>query len=354
MHVTSVVGARPQFVKLAAIAAAFERADVEHSIIHTGQHYDTNMSEVFFEELAIPDVDVNLDVGSASHAVQTAQMLTGLESWFERLGPDWVLTYGDTNSTIAAALAAVKIHLPTAHLEAGLRSFNRRMPEEHNRVLTDHASDLLLAPSTTAVTNLEREGLGARTQHVGDVMVDVALLVQAGLATDPPKLPTPRDGDFVLATIHRAETTDDPARLAATIEALAAMAVPVFLPAHPRLRARAQQQDLVVERGNLRIIDPLPYRAMVAAVSSARAVVTDSGGLQKEAFVLGTPCTTVRTETEWTETVDLGWNVLVRGTDDLATLGDIALREAPTRGDDAPYGRGDAADRVAVVLGAAA
>jgi len=334
------------------VAAALDRAGITHSIIHTGQHYDTNMSDVFFDELAIPVADVNLDVGSGSHAVQTGAMLPGLEDHFQRLSPDWVLTYGDTNSTIAAALAAVKIHLPTAHLEAGLRSFNRRMPEEHNRVLTDHASDLLLAPSDVAVENLGHEGLAERTVHVGDVMVDIALLVQRALDPDAPALPDGVDGvdGYVLATIHRAETTDEPERLAATLAALQAMPVPVVLPAHPRLRARAAEHGLALERDSLHVVDPLPYRAMVAAVTGARAVVTDSGGLQKEAFVLGTPCTTVRTETEWTETVDLGWNVLVRTTAELVDLPAIVLRRPPPPTDDAPYGRGDAADRVAEVL----
>lgn len=349
MHVVSVVGARPQFVKLAAMATAFERAGTTHTIVHTGQHYDPNMSEVFFADLAIPTADVNLGVGSASHAAQTAAMLTGLEEHFSALCPDWVLTYGDTNSTIAAALAAVKLHLPTAHLEAGLRSFNRRMPEEHNRVLTDHASDLLLAPSRVAMDNLAREGLSGRAVHVGDVMVDIALLVQRGLTEHPVELPADMEGEFIVATIHRAESTDDPDRLAKVVRALAAMPVPVFLPAHPRLRGCADRQGLDLHIGALRVIDPMPYRAMVAAVTRARAVVTDSGGLQKEAFVLGTPCTTVRTETEWTETVDLGWNQLV-AFDDLDTLAEVALRPTPSSTTDMPYGRGDAADQSVAVL----
>jgi UDP-N-acetylglucosamine 2-epimerase (non-hydrolysing) len=306
--VLSVVGARPQFVKLAPVAAALEAAGLTHRILHTGQHYDSGMSDVFFDELAIPPADVNLGVGSGSHGAQTAAMLAGIEADLLEDRPDWVLVYGDTNSTIAAALAAVKLHVPVAHLEAGLRSFNRRMPEEHNRVLTDHASDLLLAPSRVAVDNLAAEGLAERTVHVGDVMVDVALQVRDGLASRPVELPHPlgADGPAVLATIHRAENTDDPNRLAAILDALATMSVPVVLAAHPRLVARAEQLGLALDRGSLRPIPPLSYREMIAAVSAARAVVTDSGGLQKEAFVLGTPCATVSTELDGLRPLGLG------------------------------------------------
>jgi UDP-N-acetylglucosamine 2-epimerase (non-hydrolysing) len=348
MNVLSVVGARPQFVKLAPIAEALGAAGVTHTIVHTGQHYDAAMSDVFFDELHIPTADVNLGVGSGSHGAQTGAMLAGIEQVLLDNPPDWVLVYGDTNSTVAAALAAVKLHIPLAHLEAGLRSFNRRMPEEHNRVMTDHASDLLLAPSIVAVENLTREGLADRTVHVGDVMVDIALRVQAGLTQRPIRDPVAPDaGDFVLATIHRAENTDDPARLAAILDAMAAMPIPVVLAAHPRLVAKAAEHGMRIERGAVTTVPPLGYRSMVDAVTRARAVVTDSGGLQKEAFVLGTPCATVRTETEWTETVDLGWNVLV---DDLSLLAEVALRSTPASVDDAPYGSGDAARQVAAAL----
>lgn len=349
LHVLSVVGARPQFVKLAPIAEALGEAGYAHTIVHTGQHYDAAMSSVFFDELRIPEADVNLGVGSGLHGEQTGAMLAGIEQVLLKYRPDWVLTYGDTNSTVAAALAAVKLHLPLAHLEAGLRSFNRRMPEEHNRVLTDHASDLLLAPSEVAVANLEREGLADRTVHVGDVMVDVAYRVRRSLQNYPVALPFPREAadEFVLATIHRAENTDDPMRLRAIIEALAAFPVPVVLAAHPRLRVKALEHDLNLAQGALQVVEPLSYRAMIAAIMRARAVVTDSGGLQKEAFVLGTPCATVRTETEWTETVDLGWNVLV---DRLDQLQHAALRKVPQPPKSAPYGAGNASERVMEVL----
>jgi UDP-N-acetylglucosamine 2-epimerase (non-hydrolysing) len=344
VQLLSVVGARPQFVKLAPISFAAASAGVEHVVIHTGQHYDPDMSEVFFDELAIPPADVNLGVGSDRHGRQTAAMLAGLEDELLARNPDWVLAYGDTNSTVATALAAVKLHLPIAHLEAGLRSFNRRMPEEHNRVLTDHAADLLLAPSDEAVRNLRREGLTERTRKVGDVMVDILMAVHRSIEVDPPTLPAPCEADrYLLATIHRAENTDDHRRLGAIIDALADAPLPVVLAAHPRLRARAAAFGLELERGAIHVSDPLPYRSVVAALSLAAGVVTDSGGLQKEAFVLGTPCTTVRTETEWSETLDGGWNVLA------AAPGDIAKairRERPTAERGEPYGTGAAAEQV--------
>lgn len=349
MHVVSVVGARPQFVKLAPVDRAMEAAGVEHTVVHTGQHYDTNMSDVFFDELRIPAAARNLGVGSGLHGEQTAAMLVGIERILLDEQPDWVLTYGDTNSTVAAALAAVKLHLPLAHLEAGLRSFNRRMPEEHNRVLTDHASDLLLAPSDVAVANLDAEGLAARTVHVGDVMVDIAYVVRDSLDEQP--LPPPAGlgpgEEYVLATIHRAENTDDATRLREVIDALAAFPVPVVLPAHPRLVARADAHGIPLRRGAVRLVDPLSYRAMVSGIIGARAVVTDSGGLQKEAFVLGTPCATVRTETEWTETIELGWNTLVT---ELSSLVEASLRTPPPAPTAHPYGTGDAARRVVAAL----
>src|SRR5919202_604045 len=240
-RVVSVVGARPQFVKLGPVAAALREAGSEHVIVHTGQHYDDRLSEVFFADLDIPAPAVHLGIGSGSHGVQTGSMLSALDGVLDAQRPDWVLVYGDTNSTLAGALAAVKLHLPVAHLEAGLRSFNRAMPEEHNRVLTDHASDLLLAPTHVAVGHLAAEGLADRAVLVGDVMTDVCLRVRdAVLAAAPPRpAELPPDGDYLVATIHRAENTDDPSRLARIVGALAALPLPVLLLAHPRLVARA-------------------------------------------------------------------------------------------------------------------
>ena len=349
MKILSIVGARPQFVKLAPIAHALTPAGHEHVIVHTGQHYDARMSDVFFQDLAIPVPNVHLGVGSGSHGVQTGSMLSAMDGVLNEHRPDWVLVYGDTNSTIAGALSAVKMHLPLAHLEAGLRSFNRRMPEEHNRVLTDHAADLCLAPTQTAVDHLIREGLGERAVLVGDVMTDVCLRVAAEVRDAAPQLPEGVDasGDYLVSTVHRAENTDDPERLRAIIDALAALPVPVVLLAHPRLVARAAAAGIDLRRGALRTTEPLGYPQMVAAVLHSRGVVTDSGGLQKEAFLLGAPCTTLRTETEWTETVDLGWNVLRPQVNDLA---DAVMRPRPTPATAMPYGDGRAAEATVATL----
>nr|WP_239137981.1 UDP-N-acetylglucosamine 2-epimerase (non-hydrolyzing) [Actinoplanes regularis] len=359
MKVLSVVGARPQLVKLAPIAAAFAATPHEHVIVHTGQHYDHNLSDVFFSGLGIPDPDVHLGVGSGSHGVQTGAVLSAMDPVLEREKPDWVLVYGDTNSTLAGAVSAVKMHIPVAHLEAGLRSFNRAMPEEHNRVLTDHAADLLLAPTEEAVRHLRGEGLGERTELVGDVMVDVCYKVRddvlAGLG-QAPELPEGIDPTqpYLVATLHRAENTDDPERLAALVGALAELPVPVALLAHPRLLARAQSQGLKLAQGALHPGQPLPYSAMVAAVLGSAGVVTDSGGLQKEAYLLGKPCTTLRTETEWVETLADGWNHLVPNPAELdsAAWRELATRPAPAFERGEPYGDGRAAHRVVEVLAA--
>jgi UDP-N-acetylglucosamine 2-epimerase (non-hydrolysing) len=349
VKVLSVVGARPQFVKLAPVSAALGEAGVEHVIVHTGQHYDALLSDAFFADLQIPDPDVHLGVGSGSHGVQTGAILGALDAVLDSRRPDWTLVYGDTNSTVAGALAAVKLHLPVAHLEAGLRSFNRLMPEEHNRVLTDHAADLLLAPTRAAMDHLAREGLAERSRLVGDVMTDVCYLVRDRVRGAPPHLPAGIDPTqpYVVATIHRAENTDHPDRLAAVLAALAALPVPVALLAHPRLRARAAAQGLDLDAGALHTGAPLPYPHMVRAVLGARGVVTDSGGLQKEAFLLGVPCTTLRTETEWVETLDGGWNVL---DPELDRVGEVAVRPVPTSDPGHPYGCGDAARQVVEAL----
>lgn len=343
MKILSIVGARPQFVKLSPMAHALTRAGHEHVIVHTGQHYDVKMSDVFFDDLAIPVPDVHLGVGSGSHGVQTGAILSALDGVLDEHHPDWVVVYGDTNSTIAGALSAVKMHLPLAHLEAGLRSFNRRLPEEHNRVLTDHAADLCLAPTQTAIDHLVREGLGDKAVLVGDVMTDVCLRVAAKIRDAAPMLPDGVDpsADYLVSTIHRPDNTDDPERLRAIIGALAALPVPVVLLAHPRLVARAAAARVELDTGALRTTEPLGYPQMVSAVLHSRGVVTDSGGLQKEAFLLGAPCTTLRTETEWTETVDLGWNVLRPMVDDLA---DVVMRPRPQPATAAPYGDGKAAE----------
>lgn len=350
MKILSVVGARPQFVKLAPIAKAAAAASVEHVIVHTGQHYDPMLSDVFFDDLGIAAPDVHLGVGSGSHGVQTGAMLGALDAVFDEHRPDWVLVYGDTNSTIAAALSAVKMHIPVAHLEAGLRSFNRRMPEEHNRVLTDHAADLLLAPTDVAVQHLTDEGLADRTVLVGDVMTDVLYEVRDAVASAPSPLVEElglEPGGHYVATIHRAENTDDPARLAQLVVGLAGLDKPVVLLAHPRVVAKAAVAGLSLTQGSLVQHSPLAYPELIAAVNASAGVVTDSGGLQKEAFLLRVPCTTVRTETEWVETVDLGWNVLVDTAEEIAAG---VTRPAPDPTEATPYGDGHAAARVIHVL----
>ncbi|PFG39028.1 UDP-N-acetylglucosamine 2-epimerase (non-hydrolysing) [Georgenia soli] len=346
MKILSVVGARPQFVKLAPIASEAAQRNHEHVIVHTGQHYDPRLSDVFFTELGIPAPDVHLGVGSGSHGKQTGAMLASLDDVLEEHQPDWTVVYGDTNSTLAAALSAVKLHLPVAHLEAGLRSFNRRMPEEHNRILTDHAADLLLAPTQVAADHLAAEGLADRTRVVGDVMTDVLLDVRARVGDSFPEFLSSqglaRFGYYV-ATIHRAENTDNAERLRAILKSLGQVNLPVVLYAHPRLVARARDHQADLNQGNLLVHPPVAYPDLVSAVLSARGVISDSGGLQKEAFLLRVPCTTVRTETEWVETVSLGWNELVEPGEALLIS---AQRPRPADTDASPYGDGNAAGRV--------
>ena len=346
----SVVGARPQFVKLGPIVKACQaHDDVEHVIVHTGQHYDPLLSDVFFRDLGIPQPDAHLGVGSGTHGRQTGAMLSQMDGVLEDFQPDWLLAYGDTNSTAAAAMAAVKMHVKLAHLEAGLRSFNRRMPEEHNRIITDHLADLLLAPTDVAVGHLTAEGLADRTLQVGDVMTDVCLATRDAVASHPVELPDGINPDepFVVATIHRADNTDDPTRLKDILTALAQVPAPVVLLAHPRLVALAHKHGLDLSAGSLVASKPLAYPQMVRAVMASAGVVTDSGGLQKEAFLLDAPTTTIRTETEWTETLEDGWNIL---DPHLTHLTDVAIRPRPTGDKGQPYGDGKASERVIQAL----
>ena len=351
MRILSVVGARPQFVKLGPIAHAFrERGDIEHVIVHTGQHYDPMLSDIFFADLGIEAPAEHLEVGSGSHGSQTGAMLAAMDPVLQKYRPDWVLVYGDTNSTLAGTISAVKMHIPVAHLEAGLRSFNRRMPEEHNRVITDHAADLLLAPTEVAMNHLAAEGLGERSRLVGDVMTDVCFSTRDTVADQSPTLPLGIvDGQpYVVATIHRADNTDDADRLQSIISALVSIDAPVVLLAHPRLRAKAAEFGVPLdEHGNLFTTGSLSYPQMVRTVQCAVGVVTDSGGLQKEAYLLRTPCTTLRTETEWVETLQDGWNILDPR---LEKVSRVAVRHRPGGHQPQPYGDGRAAGRVADVL----
>jgi len=362
LKVLSVVGARPQFIKAAAVSRALRAASgVREVLVHTGQHFDGNMSDVFFSELGLAAPDHNLGIGNLPHGAMTGRMLESVEQLLLEEAPDWVMVYGDTNSTLAGALAAAKLHIPVAHVEAGLRSFNRRMPEEINRVLTDHASSALFAPTQAAVEHLAAEGVPADRVHlVGDVMYDAALayarvaeaqsgiLRSLGLAA----------GRYALATVHRAENTDDPRRLQQICRGLAetaAAAMPVVFPLHPRTRAALERAGIVLaDRPGLTLCDPVGYLDMTMLEKNAALVVTDSGGVQKEAYFHGVPCITVREETEWTELVDLGWNRITPPAEFASprpALEWATARRSRAGGETAyPYGRGDAGARIVAAL----
>ncbi len=347
MKILTIVGARPQFVKAAAVSRVL-RQDHEEVLVHTGQHYDEDMSDVFFEELSIPYPDTNLGVGSDTHGRQTGAMLAGLEDEIEAEEPDAVLVYGDTNSTLAAAIVTSKMDPPLAHVEAGMRS-GSEIPEETNRVLTDHAADLLFVPSVDAAANLAREGITKGVHNSGDVGYDALLWASERADTEILSELGVGGEEFVLATVHRDTNADDPEKLATIVDALAAESRPVVLPAHPRTIARLEEFGLYgrAER-ELTLIEPVGYRQFVALLDAASVVATDSGGVQKEAFFLDTPCVTLREETEWVETVESGWNRLVGADGDAirSALSDVRTPdEKPT-----PYGDGTAAERIVEVL----
>jgi len=361
LRVATIVGARPQFIKAAAVSRAIAAAGanggwaIDERIVHTGQHYDENMSKVFFDELGIPRPALNLEVGSGSHGQQTGAMLERLESVLIDQKPDWVLVYGDTNSTLAGALAAAKLHLPVAHVEAGLRSFNRRMPEEINRLVADSLSTLLLCPTPAAVENLAREGITRGVHQVGDVMYD-SLLFHAGRAQRTSSMPAclglePKS--YYLATVHRAENTDDPARLAGILEAFRRIDLPIVLPLHPRTR-QILGPGLEQIGGHVRPIDPVPYLDMLMLQRHARLILTDSGGVQKEAYWLGVPCVTLRDETEWMELVASGWSRLAGASAEaiLAAVAAFASASPPHESGDPRnlYGDGHSAQRILALL----
>jgi UDP-GlcNAc3NAcA epimerase len=350
--IVTIVGARPQFIKVAPVSRSLrEIGGVTEILVHTGQHFDANMSDIFFEELGIIKPDYNLDVGGGGHGAMTGLMMQRLEPLLQDMCPDLVLIYGDTNSTLAGALTAVKLHIPVAHVEAGLRSFNRAMPEEINRVMADHLSDILFASTDTAVVNLHHEGIdGTRIYQVGDVMYDAALLfaarakertILAELGVEP--------RSYVLCTLHRAENTDDPERLSMLVAALELVAarMPVILPLHPRTRGALVSHGLAFDR--VRAIEPVGYLDMVALESGAAVIATDSGGVQKEAFFYRVPCVTLRRETEWSELIELGWNELA-ALDGPSIADQILIAVGRSGRSASPYGNGEAAKAIAAAL----
>jgi UDP-GlcNAc3NAcA epimerase len=350
LKIVTVVGARPQFIKAAVVSRALAaEAGVVESIVHTGQHYDDNMSQVFFDDLRIPPPTHNLGIGGGSHGHNTGQMLGALEDVFSQEQPDWVLVYGDTDTTLAGMLAASKLGIRVAHVEAGLRSFNRFQPEEINRILADHGADALFAPTEAAMSRLRIEGLADKSVLTGDVMYDAALFY-AELATPPDALLqrlSLRGEEFVLATIHRAENTDRPDRLTSIIHGLARSGRPVVLPLHPRTRQRLTKHGLYLA-DNVRAIAPVSYLEMIGLEQACQLIATDSGGVQKEAFFYQRPCVTLRNETEWVELVELGANRLVGS--DADAIAEALNGSFHVDWSARPYGDGNASRRVATHL----
>jgi UDP-GlcNAc3NAcA epimerase len=352
MKVVTVVGARPQFIKAAMVSRAFVDRHVHEVLVHTGQHYDTNMSGVFFEEFKIPKPAYNLGIGGGTHGQNTGRMIEAIEQVLKEEKPERLLVFGDTDSTLAGALAAVKLHIPVMHVEAGLRSFNKEMPEEINRILTDHTSQFLFAPTEAAVRNLAAEGIAGDTVwQVGDVMYDAALFygAKAEATSDVLTKLGLTSKSYVLATTHRAENTDDRQRLAAIFESFAALKQLVVLPLHPRTRASVASYGFAIP-ANVQVIDPVGYLDMVMLEKHAALIATDSGGVQKEAFFFQVPCVTLRDETEWVELVEAGWNRLappVHCDDIVSTI----MAAWGTMGQDVKlYGHGDAAQKIADCL----
>jgi UDP-N-acetylglucosamine 2-epimerase len=353
VRIVTIVGNRPQFVKAAAVSHKLRR-DHEELIVHTGQHYDDELSRIFFDELAVPAPDRQLGAGSGSNTEQTARILTALEPVLWELEPGLALVYGDTNSTLAGALASAQAGIAVAHVEAGMRSFDRTMPEELNRVLTDHASELLLCSTETAVRNLEREGVGSEVHLVGDVMADVSLAFRA-IAEQRSRILEVRGlepGEYLLLTAHRPGNVDVTERLERLVDLIEALPARVVFPVHPRTEVRLEEAglfDRLEAATHVELTPPLGYLDFLKLARHARAILTDSGGVQKEAYLLGVPCVTLRDSTEWVETVAAGWNVLVDLDRDAALS---ALERRPPAERPELYGGGHAADRVCEVVGA--
>jgi UDP-GlcNAc3NAcA epimerase len=353
MRVATIVGARPQFIKAAMVSRALAGAGEEELLIHTGQHFDEAMSAVFFRELSLPTPAVDLGVGGLGHGAMTGRMLERIEAVLLEQRVDWVLVYGDTNSTLAGALAAVKLHIPVAHVEAGMRSFNRRMPEEINRVLTDHIATLNLVSNSAACKLLAAEGITRGVHEVGDVMFDACLAYRAAAErTGAREALGLQAKAFALATVHRAENTDDPRKLEQIVRGLEAVGrdLPVVLATHPRTRKALQASAIKAEGDRLLLVDPLGYLQMLSLEADAALILTDSGGVQKEALFQGVPCVTLRDETEWVETVELGWNVLCAA--DAQAIEQSARRMLKTNHGSPPtiYGDGHAAEKVVGLL----
>lgn len=355
MRILTVVGARPQFVKAAPVGKAIRKAGHTEILVHTGQHYDYEMSQVFFEQMDIPAPHVNLGIGSGTHGWQTGQMLIGLEEVLQVEEPDWVVVYGDTNSTLAAALAASKLRLPLAHVEAGPRGFNWELPEECNRVVTDHCADLLFCATQTDLDNLAREGIEQGVHLVGDTMYD-ALLQFGPIArhhsTILDKLGL-TSGSYLLATVHRAHNSDDAENLSALVTAFASLGERVVFPVHPRTRKGISDLKCFATgdhpAGNLKLIEPVSYLDMLALEQNARLILTDSGGVQREAYLFGVPCVTVLTETLWPETEKAGWNVVV-GTDADAIKHAVHSHTWPATPPEPIFGTGHAAEEIVRLL----
>jgi UDP-GlcNAc3NAcA epimerase len=348
MKVLSIVGARPQFIKAAAVSRVL-RDKHQEILVHTGQHYDQNMSEIFFRELDIPEPDINLNVGSGDHGFQTGKMLARIERVLKKERPDLVLVYGDTNSTLAGALAAAKLHIRVAHVEAGLRSFNRLMPEEINRIIADHLSDLLFCPSQTSVDNLAAEGIKKGVHLVGDVMADALIHVTHHACTFSNILDRYNltEKEYLLATVHRPENTDDPTRLMNILTAFSRIEEKIIFPVHPRTRQKIvalSMDQLWPSLNNLMLVDPLGFLDMVRLEQGARLILTDSGGIQKEAYWLAVPCITLRDETEWVETVETGWNLLTGS--DAERIIEAVYSFCPNSAQQVLYGDGKASNRI--------
>mgnify|MGYP000932539406 FL=1 len=345
--ILSIVGARPQFIKCAPLSKKIREWCTE-ILVHTGQHYDENMSDVFFSELGIPNPDYNLHIGSGNHGEQTGKMLEAIEQILLDKKPDLVLVYGDTNSTIAGSLAASKLHIPVAHVEAGLRSYDRRMPEEINRVLTDHVSDLLFCPTQTAVRNLEKEGITRGVYITGDVMVDAifkALPVARKMSNVLADIQVFAN-EYYLATIHRPSNTDDKKNLVSILQTFSELSYPVVFPIHPRTRKFLESYGISIsEYPNIIFVTPLPYVDMVRLLFDSRLVLTDSGGLQKEAYILKKPCITLRDTTEWVETAEDGWNILA-GVDKAKIINGVSILDGYMGGHRQCYGDGNASDTI--------